>query len=205
MYSDETFEVFGIPYYPDPDDFKKALDDIKKMITPDSASYLLMHQTVGFTDLVPDDIDPDNIILKEFDYVFNGHIHKHSIVRNNFINVGSPIHRDAGDVGQDKGYLILDTDLNTIERVITEGYPVFRHLEEGEEMPEEWEDDYVIVVPKPILVSQDEVEVQEKFDHNRVSHADLLKNFAELKIEPEAENKEDIISYGLSLLEHDNV
>ena len=56
--------------------------------------------------------------------------------------VGSPLHRDAGDLGQDKGFLVFDTDSNTFERVILD-YPVFDH------MPKDKEDK--VEITKPML------------------------------------------------------
>lgn len=196
------FVIAGVPYYPNPDDFSAMLSHVTNNLPRDAEKrYLLMHQTVGFMDLVPDDIDPEDPLFDSYDAVFNGHIHKGSQVTQKFYNVGSPIHRDAGDIGQDKSYLILDTDTNEVERVYTTGYPVFRQIEEGEEIPEDWADDYVKIIPKQIEVSVDEEEIREQFDHNRVSREELLNNFVSMKLDDDL-NGDAITAYGQSLLRY---
>ena len=203
-YTRDDFEFTGVPYYPDPAQFKLALADLKEReVKSIKRKYLLMHQTVVLDiALVPDDINPKDKLLEGYDYIFNGHIHDHSEVTDRFINVGTPLHRDMGDVGKDKGYLILDTETNTWERVLT-NYPQFRKLEDGEEVPEEWKDDYVVWIPKQIAVTVEEEEIREKFDHNRVSREELLQNFLAIKLgDADPIFSEAVRNYHKKLIEH---
>ena len=176
-----------------------ASENAKECMNP----ILIMHQTVGFP-MVPDDIDPRHPLFDSFDMVFNGHIHQYSKVNARFINVGTPIHRDAGDIGQEKGYLIYDIETGKYERVITEGYPVFRKVEEGgDPIPEEWKDDYIMWVPKAIEVTPEGKEIQENFNHNKVPRTTLLNNYLDMKVTEESElNKGDVFNYGNKLMEY---
>ena len=204
-YSGDDFVVHGVSYYDNPEHFKLALADVSKAAAKGQSGkshYLLMHQTVGFADLVPDDIDPRDPLFDPFDLVFNGHIHAHSVVNAKFINVGSPLHRDAGDIGKEKGVLLLDAKSGKFVRIVLD-YPVYRKLDEGEEIPEEWKDDYIVWMPKQIEVTIEEQEIAEKFDHNRVSRDELLSNYIKLKLDPEnPKQAKRIISYGKKLLSH---
>lgn len=196
--------IYGLPYYEYREDLDKALDDLVEQASErDGKSILLMHQTIGFGhDLVPDDIDPDDPRLKKFDMVFNGHIHKHQKIRDGFYNVGSPIHRDAGDVGQDKGFLLYDTDMTEVDRIILDDYPKFRKLPAGEDIPEGWERDYIIEIPADIEVSVEEEQVQKMFDHNKVTREELLENYLSLKKPPEGLDMKKVTAYGHKLLSY---
>ena len=66
-----------------------------------------------------------------FDYVFNGHIHKYYKFNDNVYNVGSPLHQDWGDKKDKKGFLVLDSSTNTVDRIHTK-YPEFREIDEIE-------------------------------------------------------------------------
>ena len=195
--------IYGLPYYEYESDLRKALTDLSQEAENfKGRNILLMHQTIGFGhDLVPDDIDPGDSLFKPFDIVFNGHIHKFSIVRGMLYNVGSPIHRDAGDVGKEKGVLLYDSETDKVERIILTGYPQYRHLPESQPQPPEWDEDYVIVVPEQIEVSIEEEQVREQFNHHKVSRSELINNYIRLKDVPE-ELSDDIHTYGNKLLDH---
>lgn len=207
-YSCDDYTVFGIPYYPEPEDFEKVLRQHTEMASKLSHEpvYLMMHQTVGLNiSMVPDDFDPGHTLFDEYDLIFNGHIHTPSEVRAHFINVGSPIHRDAGDIGQEKSYILLNTKKVVYERIKTEGYPVFRHLPPGQSLPEDWEGDYIIEAPDQIQVSPEEEEIREKFDHTKTSKRELLHNFVEVKLSQDPELKDlekDIYAFGEELLQY---
>lgn len=189
--------VHGVPYYDNPEEFKVALGKVE--IEEGAANYLLMHQQVGFDqDFAPDDIDPDDPLLEKFAMVFNGHIHTHSQLSPKFVNVGTPLHRDAGDIGKDKGVLLFDTETDTFEQIIL-NYPQYRRLDEGEEVPEGWEDDYIEWVPKQIEVELEEQEIQENFDHAKCSREEILDNYLQLK-----DSSPAIVKYGKELLSHAN-
>ena len=112
IYSHEAgFSVVGVPYFEDPDNFWRTLEaTVPRVQYPDNM-YLLMHQMVWpEAEIVQDDLNFMDDRLKPFKWIFNGHVHHPSMLGNNFINVGSPLHRDASDVDGKKGLWLLDTD-----------------------------------------------------------------------------------------------
>jgi DNA repair exonuclease SbcCD nuclease subunit len=129
----EGLKFYGCPYMHRVDLPKESLD----------CNYLLMHNTPKQIDnkMIPYDVDLSDSFFASFECVFLGHIHKHQKF-DNAVMVGSPLHRDAGDLGQDKGFLVFDIDSNTFERVILD-YPVFDH------MPKEKE--HKVEITKPML------------------------------------------------------
>ena len=200
--------VYGVPYYEYEEGLVKAMEDVSRAAEMDGHKYkiLLMHQILGFGhELVPDDIDPADILFEPFDMVFNGHIHTHSELGPNFYNVGSPVHRDAGDIGQSKGFLLLTVPDNKVERILTEGYPEFRQLPAGQPLPIEWEGDYIIDVPEEIQVAPEEQEIREQFNHTKKSRAELLNNFTTIKLANKPKKfQKAVATYGAKLL-HDEV
>ena len=196
VYNGGDFDVYGVPYYPDPADLHKAIGSI--ILGDFGTKILLIHQTVGIgISLVPDDIAANDPLFDGFDAVFNGHVHTYSKVNAKFYNVGTPIHRDAGDIGKDKGYLIFDTESGEVERVITTGYPVFRKVPDNQSVPPEWDEDYILFVPAQIEVTLEEKEIRDRFDHNRLSRAELLKNYLAGK-----DSNDQHYKYGNELLAH---
>ena len=203
VYNGGDFNVYGIPYYPNKEDFREALK-ITGSVVGGNKNILLMHQTVGLDiSMVEEDIDPTDELFNQIEFVFNGHIHTYKEVAARWVNVGTGMHRDAQDIGQEKGYLIFDIETMSYERVLTTGYPVFRHLPEDQPCPIEWEGDYIIPVPIPIAVAPEEEEIREKFDHTKVSREELLTNFIEIKAADKDEGMlKQINSYGQSLLRY---
>lgn len=203
MFGSDVY-VYGIPYFDDKNDFRVALEKASKEAEDKPNTILLMHQTVGLgLDMVEEDIDPLDPLFNAFDVVFNGHIHQYSQVADDWYNVGSPIHRDASDVGQDKGYLIYDTETKIVERVILDKYPKFRQLPADQDLPEEWEGDYIVQVPPVQELTMDEEEVMEKFDQEGIARETLLNNYLELQLADASDKfKKQVHSYGKSMLRY---
>lgn len=183
----------GIPYYEFPDDFYFVLDKMVASVPEGVESILLTHQTpAGSLDPIPSQIDPKDERLKKFDYVLNGHIHRHQWFGNNFTTVGSPLQQDLGDIGQTKGILLLDTDNCTITPIPL-NYPEFRRVKFGETIPTEWEKDYILQDPPPAEENQT-VDI-DKFGANN-SPRDIVQAYGEHKgIDQET------INVGLNLLQ----
>ena len=104
-------------------------------ITPPSSTntILLIHQTPDECHpMIEGDFSATDKCWEKFHHVFCGHIHKHQRLTDNFTVVGSPLHRDSGDIGQEKGFLIYTPETNEIERVILD-FPQFKrssHVED---------------------------------------------------------------------------
>lgn len=115
--------ILGIPFHDKRETFLERLENAKDTAfrvfkSNNPTTILLTHQSdpaTPFADLFVDDV-------KDFDYVFNGHIHRYKQHSDNFWTVGNPLWRNAADTGDRKGYLILDTDTKKVERVFL-NYP----------------------------------------------------------------------------------
>lgn len=131
--------IYGIPYYSRREEFLKALVNCKH------DDILLIHQTPEHSNTM---ITPDVLIneLKDYKYVLCGHIHKREHLSKNFLILGSPLHRDLGDEGQDKGINLID--LNTLEiEFIPLDFPKFKRV--NSEEIQEVSEDYQVPVIEP--------------------------------------------------------
>lgn len=110
--------IHGIPYYSHKEHFAHRLSRLSEIDRDYSTKYYLMiHQTPPHSNpMIPSDFELKDVA--SFNYVFCGHIHSYEQLSSNFVLVGSPLHRDLGDEGQDKGFLIFDTVTDTYERVL---------------------------------------------------------------------------------------
>jgi len=192
--------IYGIPYMEHAEHFRAILETINKGVDPTRINILLMHQVVASGLPIEDDIEATDPLFDKFSMVFNGHIHDNQQITDKFINVGAPMHRDAGDIGKQRGFWIVDLDdpVNTISfKDITDRYPQFIHKNVGEELTEEEKKQYVICVPNTVTDDVTEQQLTEKYATN-LSPQVLLKNYCE-EVLPEQEVK-DKLEYGLKLL-----
>ena len=190
--------IHGIPYYEYPEDFGATLSVLKH--PKEGNEFLLMHQVVASGLPIEDCIAFDDPLLSTFAMVFNGHLHQPKEVSNNFINVGSPMHRDAGDMGNRKGVWLVDL-CNPQETLtfkdITDRFPQFILKQQGSELTDWEKEQYVKWYQEPIVVSVSEQKINENFSTN-LSPKDILTNYCEAVC-----NKKELdakLSYGLSLL-----
>lgn len=203
---DEIADVHGLPYYEFPEHFKQALEELNEnVIEGNHKNILLMHQQIGAGgSIMPDILSPDDPLFKKFDFILNGHMHEFKEVRENFINVGSPLHRDAGDIGIDKGFLLMDLeDLSWNFMDISDRYPQYIHKTIGEEVTEEESKQYIVWVPDNISSNADESAVIEKFNTG-LKPIELLTNFVE-EIDPPlkdlgVKSAEELIEFGKQYL-----
>ena len=150
-FGQDSVQIFGIPYMEFPEDFYRVLERMVPLIDKNIPSVLMMHQVPnGNEDNIPSQVDPKHPLLKHFDTVLNGHIHRHQYYPStNLITVGSPLHHDLGDIGQQKGILLVDTGKFNFS-VLPTTYPQFRRVKFGEEIPEGWRHDYIVTDPPPL-------------------------------------------------------
>lgn len=194
-----TVRVHGVPYYEYSSHFYTALKSSTENITTlADANILLMHQTPNCmgNDMITPDTDINDPIYKKFDYVFNGHIHKHASLSRTFMNVGSPLHRTMEDEGQKKGFIIMDLLDRSEYKFIDTKLPEFRRKYE-EDLTEEDEKHYVTVIPKPIVTknSKGAITTPEDFKAD-LTPKELLTNFWKTV---EGKDKE-LLQTGLDLL-----
>ncbi len=113
----EGVEVIGIPYLASASDFNRAVAHLNPSVG-DHTKILICHQTptLLFNSFIPAQIDITNPELDKYDFVFMGHIHRYQEITKNRFMVGNPIVQDAGDCGDEKGYLTFEN--NVVYRVI---------------------------------------------------------------------------------------
>lgn len=159
--------ISGIPYHTHPNHFYDKLKATRS--TCDSNHYLLIHQTPQHSNpMIPYDVLKED--FEDFGFVFCGHIHKHERLSKNFVIIGSPLHRDLGDEGLDKGFLVFDTRTNEYERVLL-NYPKFKRSNDDEV------DNYCMPVFTEELPSKVVEELAEYSLDN--SHEALLKAYCD--------------------------
>lgn len=194
--------ICGIPYFEFSEHFKTVLEETTNGIAQEGLTFLMMHQVVASGLPIEDCIEPDHILFDKFSMIFNGHLHKAEEVTEKFINIGSPMHRDAGDIGIAKGIWLVDLcdPYSTLTfKDITNKFPQFIHKPEGAELTEWESQQYVIRVPESLPMSEADVKVVENFTSD-LSPAVIITNYCAAVISKEAERKAKL-EYGLSLLQ----
>lgn len=192
--------ISGVPYYEYQDHYHTMLEQRTFEIDPADHNILLVHQTpdnISNTS-IPADTDPESHLYGYFNQTFCGHIHKREILTNKFMLVGSPLHRDQGDIGQDKGILIYDTDATNEALMPGEvefiglNYPQFMRVEEDDPA---YADDYAIVAAK-VGIIEDAQDLEVRKFNTDLKAEELLTNYWE----EAGEGDGDLLQVGLSFL-----
>jgi len=189
---EDGFSVVGVPYFENPDDFWSCLESSSVNIQYPDNVYLLIHTMVWPENpIVQDDINYLDPRLKDFKWIFNGHVHHGSMIGNNFINVGSPMHRDASDVGTKKGIWLLDSDEDLPGFFeTTDRNPQYIKKAYGEQLTEWEEQQYVVWYhPEDKKKKKDRVFDASKFDSQKVKPIESVQNF--LNEQPKLDHPED--------------
>lgn len=181
IYSHEAgFSVIGIPYYEDPDNFWRALDDNMNRVQYPDNMYLMMHQMIWpENSFIPDDVNWEDDRFEKFQWVLNGHVH-HPSMWSNFINVGSPLHRDASDVDGDKGLWLLDTAGDKLPAFwdTTDKNPQYIRRPYGHKL-EDWEKEQYVVWfhPEDTKKKKKKTFDSSKFNTQKVGPTEIMNNF----------------------------
>lgn len=190
--------IYGVPYYEYGEHFRKVLEQTSKNFsTVDNNRFLLTHQMVDSGIPGKDHIEATDPLFDDYSMVFNGHLHGYKEVTEKFINVGSPMHRDQDDLGKEKGMWLVDLNDpdNTLTFVPThEKFPQFISKEEGSELTEWEEQQYVIWYPR---VTEKTVKEREMLTNFRTDLAPdtIIKNYADA-----AKLADAYLNYGLNIL-----
>jgi DNA repair exonuclease SbcCD nuclease subunit len=131
--------LHGIPYLTHDIGLLKAIQDIK--LIKGKKNILMLHTTIpGTEDTDGRVIETDTIsskvlkILKDFDLVITGHIHKPMLISDNILQVGATNQQRKTDKNCDLGYWIVYSDLSL--KFIPLDLPKFIELDYGVEKPD---------------------------------------------------------------------
>lgn len=195
--------IAGIPYYEYAEHFTKALSDMSELVyqdvdEPEPTIHLIIHQTprgIG-NEMIAYETDPDDKLYDRFNAVWDGHIHARQKITEKFTVIGSPIHRDLGDEGQQKGFLVVDllNPTSDAKFVYLSGYPEFKQVYKSDHDPDSDGADYVVVKPDSKMTGAEIAGVQ-NFSVD-LSQQTLVENYWK---EAEGSNKK-LLEVGLSCI-----
>jgi DNA repair exonuclease SbcCD nuclease subunit len=126
LFRDVKLTIHALPYTEDQETLNKFLAD-----TPPGA-IILMHQGImgvpmGSGFVINEILSPE-LIPEQCKHAFTGHYHAHRKVNDKLTVVGSPTQLTWADVGDARGWVVYDTDTNTVEHVESSA-PHFRVLD----------------------------------------------------------------------------
>lgn len=133
---------------------KKAMKEIlTNGPTPD---FMFLHNGVqgvpvgsGFE--IPDEtINPEDM-RKNKTLTFTGHYHRHQKVNDNLVVVGSPMQHTWGDSGDERGFILLDTDSGRWKFKPYDYAPKFVEVKAGTETKEIVNNNYIRVILKKTM------------------------------------------------------
>lgn len=178
-FMEEGIDFHCIPCYEYPEHFYERLQQVVDNMDESKRNFLMCHVTA-----VPEglhfagNIDPEHELFKNFEFTLAGDIHTSHWHTDSFLMLGAPIHRHLGDYGVDMGFWIFDTeDPKENHKFISlnDHFPVYRKVKEGKEVPEEFENDFVVIEPN---VSDGDLDNADQKDFsNTESHASLVENY----------------------------
>lgn len=126
--------VAGIPYYENKTCFDEALNaQVERLQDKNDGSAivtLMIHQTPEgiYNPHIKAETSPADSRYAGFDMVLDGHIHQPQKLNSKFLVSGNPLHRDLGDLNNEKGIWLLDLarPAETLEFISRKGrYPEF--------------------------------------------------------------------------------
>ena len=166
-----NYSVVGVSDYYHAEDFYKMVEDAE------DADLLMVHCTaMGYSDFFGS-IDPKHECFKRFPLVISGDIHKSKWLAKNFLMLGSPLHRDSGDIGEDKGIWVFDTeDIKAPDFIsLNERLPTFIRKVEGDKVEKDELKDYVVWTP--VFEPTVEGEASKEDFNTSVAETELVTNF----------------------------
>lgn len=176
-------DVIGLPYYKTPDDFSNELDRIigeLNHLPKKRFRILLIHNTPKHlaNPNIPFDFDPFDPRFDNFDLVICGHIHKFQKYSDKFYLLGSPLHRDMGDLNDEKFLLHIDENTKEVTPISRKGrYPELKHIEHPTE--EDYQKYFVIPVYS-IKQSRENIKQVSKVDMSKTP-SDIFEEYSILK------------------------
>lgn len=176
--------IHGIPYYEYKEHYQEKLKYSAGKKIKNKKNYILIHQTpsgIG-NDAIPIDTDINDLLYENFEYVFCGHIHKRIQLSEKFLLVGSPLHRDRSDEGEDKGFIVMDLEApeNGYKFVsLNSKFPVFRTKFYGETLKKGEEKDFINWLPTSSNLLEGSTEIEPSKFRTDISPDKLMENYCD--------------------------
>lgn len=183
MITTPNCEIVGLPYYKTPDDFSMELNNVVAQVgdkTSKRFRILLIHNTPKHltNPNIPFDFDPFDERFNAFDLVICGHIHKFQKFSDKFYLLGSPLHRDLGDIGDEKFLLHIDEETFKVNPISRKGrYPELKRIEHP---TQEDYDKYFVVPVYSIKQSRENIKQVSKVDMSKTP-SDIFEDYAAIK------------------------
>jgi DNA repair exonuclease SbcCD nuclease subunit len=112
------FKFVALSYTENKETLQKFLSDVP----PDH--FVFMHQgvsgvPVGSDFVIPNEILTPDMIPSHVKHAFTGHYHTHKKVSDKLTIVGAPMQHTWADCGEDRGWLVVDSETGEYERVLS--------------------------------------------------------------------------------------
>ena len=204
--------ILLVPWNP-----KKMIDEIKG----NKADYLISHFGLNEGKLnsgisIKSDIGLKDLV--QYSKVLLGHYHAPQTV-GNVVYVGSPIQLDMGEKNEEKRFLVVDSEKDTIESIPTDGYKKYYKLSLNKENSEEiikqarelQEQGHIVKIDKFDFMDTDEIgkeftiiDKTEKDITNRglstnMTNSEKLMKYLEIK-EVEESERENYFKVAIDLM-----
>ena len=164
-------KILFVPWIIDDIEFSKSIDSY-------SSDYVMCHADInGFymtKEKVSDNQSLSPSSFDNFSKIFSGHFHSYQskLFNNTLITyIGSPYQLNRGDIGDKRGFIILDTNSNTFEFIENNKSSKFIKLEYPTEIIEsELENNFVDIIVDEKLLGDDVNKYLDKI--NKIKLAD---------------------------------
>lgn len=183
----DKFVIHGIPYLDHNIGLKKALKEIN--VVKGKKNILLLHTDYeGAKDTDGREVasveNLDRTLLRKFDLVLCGHIHKHQKLDKRVYMIGAPLQQRFTDQGNRMGYLEIYSDMS-VNFVRIKDMPKFITVESEKDIKEDG-NYYRVISTEPILDSQK----KEKVIKKDFSKEKIAKKYLKIKGIKDKEKKQ---------------
>lgn len=166
------YAIMAVPYTEDVEAVKQLVSE--PCLNSSAHKIFLGHfgvqgALVGSDFVYPGTYDPNVTDLEpdRFDAVFLGHFHKYQKLAENAYYVGAPLQHNWGDTGEERGFLIYDTETCTHEFVPLKAPKFVRIDWESEEADSSWgdtKDSFIEIVSQEHWTAADKAKWKETLE-----------------------------------------
>lgn len=145
--SGKFYDIMAVPYTENVELIKQTINSSHHVEHPIFLGHLGVQGCTVGSDFVytnPHDIKISDLNQNLFEIGFLGHYHQHQKVGDNFWYVGATLQHTWGDVGQNRGFIVYDTDNGYFDHIKLK-YPEFITVDKSE-LNNEFNDCFVRIV-----------------------------------------------------------